>query len=203
MTAEPNFKDDFDAFDADDEFAGPSVFDVPKTSAIDAHPFTAGQNAPSAPPADRPAFPPLSNPVGSLMAGVENGLGEASVPRLSDQVHHVLGVAERGEVEGGGDHHVVGAEDRLPHPSRPEVRQIEHDVGRRAADLAQHLLEGFRPDLVIFVERRRRSEQRQPIGATRGHAIQKSRVEAVGLVQRVAHALHRVLVEIQPRGAER
>jgi pilus assembly protein CpaE len=92
MTAKLGFKDDFDPFDANDDFAVPSAFDAPGARMGDGDPF-------SPPPGDpfggaatakniSPAssYPPLSNPVGALMAGVESARGEASVPRISIDV---------------------------------------------------------------------------------------------------------------------
>jgi pilus assembly protein CpaE len=89
MTAQTQFQDEFDDFDADDEFTTSSAFagaaparaETPRdaraglrgaTSATDS--MGSGGGA------------PLSNPVGALMAGVESALGEVSVPRISIHV---------------------------------------------------------------------------------------------------------------------
>ncbi len=84
MTSQSGFQDDFDGFDADDDFTGPSVFDAPpkatpaaRLTPVDLH--DDGFDA----PALLPAQPPVSNPVGALLAGVESALGEASVPRIT------------------------------------------------------------------------------------------------------------------------
>ena len=90
MTAQVGFKDGFDDFDVDDEFAGPSAFDPPSTPEVEPDPFAPAQRdafAPAGSPAAKPAAPPpVSNPVGALMAGVESALGEASVPRIGIDV---------------------------------------------------------------------------------------------------------------------
>ena len=89
MTATMGFKDDLDAFDVDDDFGGPSAFDIPSApkSAPEVDRFVPAEVDPfGAPPSPTPsaaASPPVSNPVGALMAGVESALGEASVPRIS------------------------------------------------------------------------------------------------------------------------
>ena len=86
MTATPDFIDDFDAFDVDDEFSVPDAFAAPHASSIDADPFAPAKPDPIASPADQAPGPPVSNPVGALMAGVESALGEAAVPRISIDV---------------------------------------------------------------------------------------------------------------------
>ncbi len=92
MTAQIGLKDDFDAFDVDDEFGGPSPFDIPTTpkSALAFDPFLPDNadpfGAPAAPASASFTPPPATNPVGALMAGVESSLGEASVPRISIDV---------------------------------------------------------------------------------------------------------------------
>jgi pilus assembly protein CpaE len=80
MSGQSGFRDEFDGFDAEDEFEGPSAFDPPSprsspVAAVDLH-----GDPNQTPPA---AAPPLSNPVGALLAGVETALGEASVPRIT------------------------------------------------------------------------------------------------------------------------
>jgi pilus assembly protein CpaE len=84
MSGQSGFKDEFDGFDADDDFEGPSAFDQPTTrTAASSMPVAAVDFDPG-PPAVAPAAPPpMSNPVGALLAGVETALGEASVPRIT------------------------------------------------------------------------------------------------------------------------
>ena len=86
MTANIGFKDDFDSFDIDDEFATASAFDnlKPAPGMVDPYAVPEGDRfvEPVAAPATS-AMPPATNPVGALMAGVESALGEASVPRIS------------------------------------------------------------------------------------------------------------------------
>ena len=52
------------------------------------------------------------------------------------------------------------------------------------------------------VERRRRREDRKPIGAARQQAIEKVGVETIGREHRLRDALRRVLVEVEPGCAE-
>jgi pilus assembly protein CpaE len=84
MNMQSGAKDEFDGFDADDDFGGPSAFDPPPAAAPRPAPVSAVDFDPldddEAPP---PPAPPVSNPVGALLAGVETALGEASVPRIT------------------------------------------------------------------------------------------------------------------------
>ena len=124
-------------------------------------------------------------------------------PRLADQVDDVLGVAQGGQVGRGGDHHVIGAEQGAAHPARPQMRQVEHHIGRRRADLAGHLLEGVGGDVVVHIQRRRRGEQAEAVAAAGHHPVEQHRVQPVGLAERVGHALQGILVEVETGGAER
>jgi len=81
MNTQSGFKDEFDGFDADDDFSGPSAFDLPSPAAPKPAPVAVAHlDADAEAP---PAAPPVSNPVGALLAGVETALGEASVPRIT------------------------------------------------------------------------------------------------------------------------
>ncbi|MNS56070.1 hypothetical protein D3C72_889200 [compost metagenome] len=122
---------------------------------------------------------------------------------LLDQVDHVLGVAQGGQVRRRHDHHLVRRDQRLAHPARPEVRQVQHHEGRRRADAARHLLEGVRLDVPVAVQGGRRREQAQLVGAADHHPVQQGGVQTVRLAQGVGDAAQRVLVEVQPGGAER
>jgi pilus assembly protein CpaE len=86
MTVQGGFRDDLDAFDADDEFADPAAFAMPSERGPAMDPFVSNPPPPMPSAAPAAPIPPLSNPVGALMAGVENALGEASVPRITIHV---------------------------------------------------------------------------------------------------------------------
>jgi len=88
MNAKTDFIEDFDAFDADDEFTVPSMADAPPKFdpfGEEALHLTGGVAAPPEPAFQSPG-PPVTNPVGALLAGVESALGEASVPRITIHV---------------------------------------------------------------------------------------------------------------------
>ena len=88
MTAQTSFQDEFDTFDADDEFTTPSTIDAPPPPSVapseDA--FAGFDEAAGAPTAESEPASPFSNPVGSMMAGLESALGEVSVPRITIHV---------------------------------------------------------------------------------------------------------------------
>jgi pilus assembly protein CpaE len=154
MIAKPGFKDDFDAFDADDEFTGPSAFDLPPTPRVAADPFGPAQADPFAAPLAAQPSPvastaPMTNPVGALMAGVESALGEASVPRISIDVFcqraETAAVAQKAaadrrlsrattEIRPGGLVEALEHYRNQPTPPLIIVESTEH---------AQHLLNGL------------------------------------------------------------
>ena len=69
--------------------------------------------------------------------------GGASVRREpAQQIDDVLGVAEVGEIGLDGQHDLVGGEQRLLHPRRPHMRQIEDDGRNAALGDVDDLLEG-------------------------------------------------------------
>jgi pilus assembly protein CpaE len=151
MTPNATLKDDFDAFDPEDEFADlpvpmnatpsrqtfdPDVEDIPQTASdvVATH---------EAPPA------PMSNPVGMLMATVESSLGEATVPRITIhafcQRSETVEIAEKAaadrrlsrattEVRVGGLTEALALYQNQPTPPLIIVESIEP---------AQHLLNGL------------------------------------------------------------
>src|SRR6185312_16883991 len=88
-------------------------------------------------------------------------------------------------------------------PAAPLVRYVEHDAGNGGAKRIQDRIEGVGAEIVDTVERRRRRQQAQVLGALRQQAVDEGGVDAVGRKHRVGDALRRVLIVIEARGAER
>ncbi len=82
------------------------------------------------------------------------------------------------------------------------MRQVEHHERRGRTDLAGDLLVGFGGEVVVLVQRGRGGKQAEPLVAADHHPLQQHRIQTVGLVERVGHALQRVLIEVEPGGAE-
>ena len=64
-------------------------------------------------------------------------------------------------------------------------------------------VEGVGAEIVDPVERRRRRQQAQMIGAFRQQAVDEGGVDAVRREHRIGDALRRILVEVEAGGAER
>ena len=123
-------------------------------------------------------------------------------PRRLQHVHHVLGVAHVGEVGLGDDQDVVGADQRAPRPCRPLVGNVEHDAGRGHAQRIEDRIERVGAEIVDLVQRRRRRQQAEMVGALRQQALHEGAVGPVRREHRIGDALHRVLVVVEAGGAE-
>ena len=64
-------------------------------------------------------------------------------------------------------------------------------------------VERFGAEIVGALERRRRRQQAQVVGAFRQQAVDEGGVDAVGREHRVGDALRRILVVVEAGGAER
>ena len=95
-------------------------------------------------------------------------------------------------------------------PTRTRFDQAVHTCGTsrtmhgnaRAQDVEDGV-EGIGAEIVDALERRRRGQQAQMIGALREQAIDESGVDALGREHGVGDALRRVLVVVEAGGAER
>ena len=102
-------------------------------------------------------------------------------PRRLQHVQHVLGVAHVGEVGLGNDQNIVGADQDTLGPSRPLVRYVEHDAGRRHAQRIEDRVEGVRAEIVDLIERSRRGQQAEAVAALCQQALHEG---AVGPIRR-------------------
>ena len=82
------------------------------------------------------------------------------------------------------------------------MRNVEHDAGHGGAQRVEDAVEGLGAEVVDAVERGRRRQQAQMIGAFRQQAVDEGGVDAVGREHRVGDALRRVLVVVEAGGAE-
>ena len=71
-----------------------------------------------------------------------------------------------------------------------------------AAQRIEDRIEGLGAEVVDPVERRRRRQQAQMVGAFRQQAVDERGVDAVGREHRVGDALRRILVVVEAGGAE-
>ena len=122
--------------------------------------------------------------------------------RAAQQIEQVLGVAQIGEVGRRDDQDVVGVDQGALGPAGPLVRHVEHDAGHRRAQRVEDRIEGLGREVVDPVERGRRRQQAQVVGALRQQAVDEAGVDAIGREHRVGDALRRVLVEVEAGGAE-
>ncbi len=85
---------------------------------------------------------------------------------------------------------------------RPLMRNVQHDAGRRHAQRIEDRVEGVRAEVVDPIERRRRRQQAETIGAFRQQAFHVGGIEPIGREHRVGNALHRILIVVEAGGAE-
>ena len=82
------------------------------------------------------------------------------------------------------------------------MRNVEHDAGDRAAQRIEDRVEGLGAEIVDPLERRRRRQQAQMVGAFRQQTVDEGGVDAVGREHRVGDALRRILIVVEAGGAE-
>ena len=82
------------------------------------------------------------------------------------------------------------------------MRHVEHDPGRRGAHGVDQRIERGLGEVIEPVEHRRRGEQMQVVAAFRQQPVDQGGVDAVGREHRLGDALRRVLVVVEPGGAE-
>ena len=82
------------------------------------------------------------------------------------------------------------------------MRNVEHDAGHRGAQRVEDRVEGVGAEVVDPLERRRRRQQAQMVGAFRQQAVDEGGVDAIGREHRVGDALRRVLIVVEAGGAE-
>ena len=87
-------------------------------------------------------------------------------------------------------------------PSRPLMRDVEHDAGHRGAQRIEDRIERLGAEIVDPVERRRRRQQAEVVGAFRQQAVDEGGIDPVGREHRVGDALRRVLIVVEAGGAE-
>ena len=97
-------------------------------------------------------------------------------PRGLQHVQHVLGVAHVGEIGLGDDQDVIGADQCALGPCRPLMGHVEHDAGRRHAQRIEDRVEGIGAEVIDLVQRRRRGQQAEPVGALRQQALHEGGV---------------------------
>ena len=79
---------------------------------------------------------------------------------------------------------------------------VEHDAGHRRAQRVEDRIEGVGAEIVDPLQRRRRRQQAEMVGAFRQQAVDEGGIDAVGREHRVGDALRRILVVVEPGGAE-
>ena len=107
-----------------------------------------------------------------------------------------------GEIGLGDDQDVIRADQSALGPCRPLMRNVEHDAGRRHAQRIEDRVEGIGAEIIDLVERRRRRQQAEPVGAFRQQALHQGGVGPFLLEDRVGDALHRILIVVETGGAE-
>ncbi len=80
---------------------------------------------------------------------------------------------------------------------------VEHDAGRRHAQRIEDRVEGVGAEVVDLIERGRRGQQAETVGAFRQQAFHVGGIEPIGREYRVRNPLHRILIVVEAGGAER
>ncbi len=83
------------------------------------------------------------------------------------------------------------------------MRNVEHHIGNRETQHVENRIEGLGAEIIDSVQRGRRREQAQVIGAFRQQAIDESGVDAIRREYGIGDALGRVLIVVEPGRAER
>ena len=121
---------------------------------------------------------------------------------LPQEIDDRLGVPEIGEVGRRGDHHLIGRDQRLARPGRPDMRHVEHHGGHVRLHDLEHLVEGVLAEIVGLVEGGRRGEKAEMVLAFGEQAVEQNLVQPVGAEHGVGDALRGVEIEIEPGRAE-
>ena len=103
-------------------------------------------------------------------------------PRRLQHVHHVLGVAHVGEIGLGDDENVVRADQRAPRPRRPLMGNVQHDARRGHAQRIEDRVERVGAEIVDLIQRRRRRQQAEMVGAFREQPLHVGAVQPFGRV---------------------
>ena len=122
--------------------------------------------------------------------------------RGAQGIDHALRVAEIGEIRRGDKDDLIGPDERATRPAGPHVRHVEHDAGGRGAQQLDHVVERRLGEIVEPVERRRRRKQAEAVRAARQESVEKVRIESFRREDGLGDSLGRILVEIEPGGAE-
>ncbi len=83
------------------------------------------------------------------------------------------------------------------------MRHVEDDVGDRPAQDVQNRIERLGAEIIDPVERRRRGQQAQVVGAFRQQPVDEGGIDAIGREHRVGNPLRGILVVVEAGGAER
>jgi hypothetical protein len=87
--------------------------------------------------------------------------------RGAQEIDQVLGVAQIGEVGRGDDEDVVGGDQHALRPSAPHMRHVDDGARDGGAQHVEDAVEGLGGEVVDALQRRRRRQQAQMIGALR------------------------------------
>jgi hypothetical protein len=80
---------------------------------------------------------------------------------------------------------------------------VEHDAGGRHAHRIEDRIEGVGAEIIDPIERRRCGQQAEMVGAFRQQAVDEGGIDPVRREYRVRYALRRILIVVEPGGAER
>ena len=100
-------------------------------------------------------------------------------PRGFQEVEQIFCIAQVGKVGRGDDQDVVGADQRMLGPAGPLMRHVEDDARHGRAQRIEDRLERIGAEVVDAVERRRRRQQAEVIGALRQQSVDEGGVDAV------------------------
>ena len=106
-----------------------------------------------------------------------------------------------GEIWRRHDQDVVGAISARFGPARPLMANVEHDAAHRRAQRIEDRFEGVGAEIVDPLQRRRRRQQTQMVGAFRQQAVMKAVSTRSGR-HRVRDVLRRFLIIVEAGGAE-
>src|SRR5690606_1625592 len=117
-------------------------------------------------------------------------------------VGQVLGVSETGEVRLRHDDDLVDRRERVTHPGRPGMGNVEHDYRHAALAQLDQLLEITLFEIEGGVEHDRCGEQVDVVCRLADQAVEEDLIHLLAGVDRIGDAVRRILVEVEPDRAE-
>lgn len=82
------------------------------------------------------------------------------------------------------------------------MRHVEHDAGHRGAQRVEDGIERFSAEVIDAIQRRRRGQQVEMVGAFRQQPVDERGIDAIRRENGIGNALRRILIVVEACGAE-